>query len=415
MRRVMLGVIAVGSALALAASAGATPNFNLTGQGARALGMGGAFIAIADDATAISWNPAGLAQLDRPELSTVLKFETLKAGYDPQNVTLLGSDLPLGAEESESHFVVNFASGVFPITVREHNLAFAVAFQQQLDYFARSEERDTLGRLTSSETTKGGVNTIAPALAYQISSQFALGAAANIWTGSPKTTYESDGSSVESTQPYSGLNFLVGGWGHAKPMKFGAVLRTPLTLKYHDEASGDTWESRYPQSGDYKTKLPLMFGVGVAVEPTQNLTVAADVDFRPYSNMEFLDSADVADTAEASFLKNITQLRVGAEYLLMLDQGVIPLRAGFRTDPRPYTGWLVDADGNFVTDGDQVSGTVFSFGTGFVTKNFQLDGALELGSSKQPLTWDPVWEADPATWDWKETSMRFLVSGILRF
>ncbi|MCJ7810524.1 MAG: hypothetical protein MUP26_09715, partial [Desulfobulbaceae bacterium] len=36
---------------------------NPVGSGARALGMGGAFIAIADDATAASWNPAGLIQL----------------------------------------------------------------------------------------------------------------------------------------------------------------------------------------------------------------------------------------------------------------------------------------------------------------------------------------------------------------
>ncbi len=28
--------------------------------GARALGMGGAFVAVADDATAVHWNPAGL-------------------------------------------------------------------------------------------------------------------------------------------------------------------------------------------------------------------------------------------------------------------------------------------------------------------------------------------------------------------
>ncbi len=35
-----------------------------TGVGARALAMGGAFVAVADDATAILWNPAGLAQLD---------------------------------------------------------------------------------------------------------------------------------------------------------------------------------------------------------------------------------------------------------------------------------------------------------------------------------------------------------------
>ena len=41
------------------------------GAGARALGMGGAFLARADDATAASWNPAGLSYLLRPEVSLV--------------------------------------------------------------------------------------------------------------------------------------------------------------------------------------------------------------------------------------------------------------------------------------------------------------------------------------------------------
>ncbi len=41
------------------------------GVGARALGMGGAFYAVADDATAAYWNPAGLAYLQRKEITTM--------------------------------------------------------------------------------------------------------------------------------------------------------------------------------------------------------------------------------------------------------------------------------------------------------------------------------------------------------
>jgi len=39
------------------------------GVGARALGMGGAFVGVADDVTACFWNPSGLSQLNRKQLS----------------------------------------------------------------------------------------------------------------------------------------------------------------------------------------------------------------------------------------------------------------------------------------------------------------------------------------------------------
>jgi hypothetical protein len=51
------------SAMALADGVGAFSAFK-SGIGARALAMGGAFVAVADDSTAVKWNPAGLALLD---------------------------------------------------------------------------------------------------------------------------------------------------------------------------------------------------------------------------------------------------------------------------------------------------------------------------------------------------------------
>jgi len=45
------------------------------------------------------------------------------------------------------------------------------------------------------------------------------------------------------SEPYSGLNFTLGAWGHLKPVKLGAVVHTPLNLKYHDEYSGDFFAS----------------------------------------------------------------------------------------------------------------------------------------------------------------------------
>ena len=41
---------------------------NTFGVGAKAMGMGGAFLAVADDFTTLYWNPAGLAQIKKFEL-----------------------------------------------------------------------------------------------------------------------------------------------------------------------------------------------------------------------------------------------------------------------------------------------------------------------------------------------------------
>ena len=71
MRRILtmtLALLLVVSAVTLADGIGAFSAFK-NGIGARALAMGGAFVAVADDATATLWNPAGLAQLDDTRLA----------------------------------------------------------------------------------------------------------------------------------------------------------------------------------------------------------------------------------------------------------------------------------------------------------------------------------------------------------
>ena len=70
MKRVMvvsLALLMVLSAVAFADGIGAFSAFK-NGIGARALAMGGAFVAVCDDATAMVWNPAGLALLDDTRL-----------------------------------------------------------------------------------------------------------------------------------------------------------------------------------------------------------------------------------------------------------------------------------------------------------------------------------------------------------
>ena len=52
--------------------------FSFSNPGARSLGLGGAFAALADDATAAYANPAGLVQLVRPEVSLNKNYKHLR-------------------------------------------------------------------------------------------------------------------------------------------------------------------------------------------------------------------------------------------------------------------------------------------------------------------------------------------------
>lgn len=74
-------------------------NFLKIPVGARASAMGGAFTALADDATALYWNPAGLAQLSQAELSATYNswFQEVSQGYLSFAFPALGGTFALGA------------------------------------------------------------------------------------------------------------------------------------------------------------------------------------------------------------------------------------------------------------------------------------------------------------------------------
>ena len=55
--------------------------FNLANPGARSMGLGGAFLGSADDATAAYTNPAGLTQLVTPEVSAEARHTAYSLPY----------------------------------------------------------------------------------------------------------------------------------------------------------------------------------------------------------------------------------------------------------------------------------------------------------------------------------------------
>lgn len=82
------------------------------GAGARSLGMGGAHVALANDVTAVYWNPAGLAQLNYPEIS--LMHAEQFAGIVKYNFGALA--LPHGKDASFGVGLIRLAVDDIPFT-----------------------------------------------------------------------------------------------------------------------------------------------------------------------------------------------------------------------------------------------------------------------------------------------------------
>ncbi len=93
---VTLAIIGGSSDLALAGGSGTTTaGFLKIGVGARAIGLGAAFTSVADDASAVYWNPAGLGRLEENSAQFShydwlqdVKVENLYAAFPLQSVAL---------------------------------------------------------------------------------------------------------------------------------------------------------------------------------------------------------------------------------------------------------------------------------------------------------------------------------------
>lgn len=126
---------------------GAGLEFDFSPPGARSLGLGGAFLALADDATAAYANPAGLLQLHRPEVAVEIRataFETRFVDGGSFNGTPTGDSATLAdgsnidafAALEESRSTSRTAgSSFFSISYPRRDWAIAL-FRHELTRFA---------------------------------------------------------------------------------------------------------------------------------------------------------------------------------------------------------------------------------------------------------------------------------------
>lgn len=440
MRRIVYGVI-TGSLMFWTGAAPAwsqggptlspLATFNFYGGGTRAQSMGGAFLGLSDDGSAATWNPAGLTQNDR--IYTVLDFglsnqETTNRLESPESLPFLYDNTT-----SQSAAQFNFLAFNGPLTLKGHRFHLGASWNRAAytNYESESVAEDPaalpidvppgvqIEGLASSNLVQGGPQYATLAMATQLKEEkLSIGFGLNIYTGSQ---YDSTRSSIDANdngfearqvidnsddQSFSGVNFNVGALFQASQYSVGLTVKTPFKLEStHDTRTATSIYERTTDSTllisensvllDYISQfgMPLQVGLGVAFRPQENLILAADYEYKGFANSKSYLQSDLfdpkSDLAESDpELKDVHQIRLGMEYQLGVGWGVVPVRAGFRTEPQPYTHF-VDVNESVTTgivsatQGDQVTGEVYALGTGVQWRQVRFDLGWELSSVTQ--------------------------------
>ncbi len=411
-------------------------DLNWIGSGARARAMGGAFLSIVDDASALTWNPAGLIQTLDPQVS----FSGI---YNNPSSTFDASGMGSGGEFSSDRSIwgLSYATFLAPVRIGGHQVSASVAYQRVSEaVFARQIHLIDVENYSSTitETVEGGLNVVNFGFGTDVYKSLAFGVSANIYFGSSEETRDltedvivtvGSGPSAYDARfltrahwlnevTYGGFNLTLGLHYKADKLKLGLVARTPFDLvREFDILQADTLytgkvgytlrqDDQFTQPlfifVDQKEniEMPLTLAGGVSYQATPKLLLSADLEWRRFgkSNVSVLDSGLIMSSGEREeyftdhylSLYNSGEARVGVEYTITTESGSYPLRGGFRyvqqysrnVDSLWY-GVSRDNDQALRTNtwefygDDKISGYAFTVGGGAHWERIWLDAAFE--------------------------------------
>ncbi|MFH1571642.1 MAG: hypothetical protein ABIL09_26875 [Gemmatimonadota bacterium] len=356
--------------LALAAGAGAQEERaidNAAGVGVRAMGMGGAYLAVAEGLSAIYWNPAGLAQSAAGEVHVDFVRQSLS------------NDATLGTTRSSADLSnTRFGSlgVVFPFPVYRGSLVMAAGIHRikDFDWALRTSGFLPADSLQADDTFthEGGVNLASVAGAVDVSPSVSLGLSLSFLTGEDRSA--SEFVSTDTQDYFLERRFLdresfLDEYDNGVTATFGVLVRAPrdrpklrlgatattgathlvrytfrappadrFTLVEYDDGTvqqnaSQTWRDTY------RISLPLEFGVGAAYSPVPDLLLAASAHLAEWSQTEYDGRDDFGLRANAAFdtqYHDAVRYHLGAEW--QVPAVALDLRLGFYTDPLPFAG-----------------------------------------------------------------------------
>jgi long-chain fatty acid transport protein len=393
-----------GSALAITDSeTNASIPFSFSSPGARSLGMAGAFLGLADDATAAYTNPAGLTQLVQTEISLEARHTSYSTPYIDGGSATLQPFSAAGlniSEQDSSNSNLSYLSAVIP----HDRWAFA---------FYRHE----LARFDTDFTTLNGANlgdfrlfpfrsladlkivSLGASVAFKASDRVSLGLGVTHYDFRFDTTtvrvddIDPNNVVLASSQIQrgedKGYGFNLGArFKLSDTFSLGATYRKAPRFEYlaGNVLLADENGNELPEpvviaaSNSVRFDIPDIYGIGLSWRPTDAFVVNFDLDRVLYSQLtDGITSLFLIPGANKLFLEDGTEVHLGAEYTFANMSAPFSLRGGVWHDPRhsvAFRGVPADvAESALATlfAGGRGSEQHFTVGGGWAFKSFQLD------------------------------------------
>lgn len=353
--------------------------------GLRASGMGGAHIALADDYTALYYNPARLSYIYRPEVSLGLNFENVA------NTNTWNSEV---TEVSQTWTRLNQLGLLIPVPTSQGGLSFALGFNRFQSYnqtmdFSNGDD------ISGYEEVSGGMSSFSIGGGVQISEIAALGMVLDIPFGVENYSYleaVEDSVLIEDRTDWSTeYNGISGKLGIAinpnKHVNLGLLIEFPTYYSANQEAtfSSDPYATS-PDSTvsyeEYHLTTPFKFGGGISLK-FPYVVLAGDIKYADYSQTEYNESwLRYKNPRIKNSYRDVLSYNAGIEGII--PKAGVKLRAGYCHEPLHYTAYPVIEDRN-----------IFTGGVGFlVSKTISLDLAVTYGMHKveyEEYGWTEEW------------------------
>lgn len=387
----LLRLLAI-SVLMLAMSLGLYSNgLNLNGNGSKAIAMGGAFVGLADDYSAVFWNPAGLTQMKETQLSVFGTDIIPKGTY---KWDLVGIDTQM-----ESKHYPSGGLGFFKPLSPNVVIGIYAHVPSGIGGTWKGDELAVLsGGVPFKWSSQVGIMSVSPAVAFKVSDQFSLGLAVNVNYGLLKMKRPTGLGQYEEDLNGIAFNATLGlMFKPSDRFSIGLSFKTPMKVKVKGDATmpgAAIYALPTMDEGEREATWPMWFGAGIAIKPTDSLTVTVDAQYTNWKKMESIPIAYTNPGWIAFFeagselqlrWKDAVQWRFGLEYKV---SEAFALRGGFYTDPvvapiDTHNILLPEVSYNFVT-----------FGFGYKKGKIVLDVGVEYGMGKDITV--GLLEADPA-------------------